>query len=159
MTQALINEFSETRLESVKIVEAFKKDVLGRKQEATSISVFPQTRFRMTFSQVYLFLYIDLLVCDLSNFPPNFFFLRPCDLKLYFRKQLTVMHYQSVKSVSPLCFFSLNPWNVPIWRCVQRRWIDISIAQLKHWQQTKLHMVTTVSPSQSKQRFKNGNIN
>lgn len=52
MTQALINKFSETRLESVKIVEAFKKDVLGRKQEATSISVFPQTRFLMTVSQV-----------------------------------------------------------------------------------------------------------
>ncbi len=157
MTQALINEFSETRLESVKIVEAFKKDVLGRKQEATSISVFPQTRFLMTFSQVYLFLYIDLLVCDVK-FSPKFFFLWLCDLKFTFRKQLTIMHYQSVKSVSPLCFFSLNPWNVPIWRCVQRRWIDISIAQLTHWQQTKLHMVTTVSPSQSKQRFKNGNI-
>lgn len=52
MTQASINKFSETRLESVKIVEAFKKDVLGRKQEATSISVFPQTRFLMTVSQV-----------------------------------------------------------------------------------------------------------
>lgn len=55
MTQGLINKFSETRLKSVKIVEAFKKDVLGRKQEATSISVFPQTRFLLTVSQVYLF--------------------------------------------------------------------------------------------------------
>lgn len=44
MTKRLINEFSEIVL-SVKIVEAVIEDVLGRKQEPTSISVLLRLDF------------------------------------------------------------------------------------------------------------------
>lgn len=82
MTKRLINEFSETVL-SVKIVETLKEDVLGRKQEPTSISVLLRLDFLRLSEE-------PSCMCDLSNFHN----LYVCgDLNVSFSKQLTVMHF------------------------------------------------------------------